>query len=88
MPESDALALHPDIMFRSIGEEGIIVDQRQPEVIVVNAQGIRIIELIRETGSRKAVEDRLMEEFEAPADEIKNDLDDFLNQLRERGMIR
>ena len=84
---TDAIALHPDILFRTVDDEGVVVDQRQPEVMVVNAQAVHILELIRATGSRKLVVDELAQKYDADREVISSDLDQFLDELRQREML-
>jgi signal transduction histidine kinase len=87
MTADDLLTLHPDILFRKVDDEGIIVDQRQPEVMVINSQALRILELIRETGSRQELLTRLSAEYETNPATLAADVDEFLLQLRERDML-
>ncbi len=87
MHKEDDLRLHPDILFRAVPPEGVLVDQRIPSVMVINESGLRMMELIREMGSREAVIRALVEEYEAPADVIGADVDAFLDDLRSRDML-
>ncbi len=86
-PHSDTLVLHPDILFRAVDDEGVVVDQRQPEVMVVNGQAVEILDLIRQTGSRNAVLNELQQKYDAERAVIAADLDDFLDELRIRKML-
>jgi len=83
----DALTIHPDILFRQVDDEGVVVDQRQPEVMVINGQAVKILELIRETGSRKEVLAALVKTYNGDPATITSDLDEFLVTLREREML-
>ena len=83
----DRLTLRPQVRFRAIDEEGVIVHTERGVVIVVNALGLRTLELIREQGSRRAVIARLAAEYDAPDTTIAADLDAFLGQLREQRLI-
>jgi len=84
---TDTLTIHPDILFRAVDDEGVVVDQRQPEVMVVNGEAVYILKLIRETGSRKAVLESLLQEYDADPATIAADLDNFLSELRSRKML-
>jgi ribosome-interacting GTPase 1 len=84
---ADTLALHPEILFRTVDDEGVVVDQRQPEVMVVNGQAVHILELIRTTGSRRAVLNELVEQYDADEATIATDLDAFLEELKQRKML-
>lgn len=83
----DTLTINPDILFRAVDDEGVVVDQRQPEVMVINRQALQILELIHETGSRKALLDRLAGKYVADQSTIAADVDEFLSELRKREML-
>lgn len=83
----DRLALRPQVRFRAIDEEGVIVHTERGVVIVVNALGLRTLELIREQGSRQALIARLAVEYDAPDTTIATDLDAFLDQMREQQLL-
>jgi signal transduction histidine kinase len=84
---NDRLTLRPQVRFRAIDGEGVIVHTERGVVIVVNTLGLRILELVREQGSRRAVVDRLSAEYDAPETTIAADLDAFLVQLCEQQLI-
>lgn len=84
---NDRLTLCPQIRFRAVDEEGVIVHTERGVAIVVNAQGLRTLELIRERGSRRAVIEQLAAEYDAPETAIAADVDAFLIQLREQQLI-
>jgi hypothetical protein len=55
--------------------------------MVINSQALRILELIRETGSRQELLTRLSAEYETNPATLAADVDEFLLQLRERDML-
>jgi hypothetical protein len=83
----DRLTLRPQVRFRAVDEEGVIVHTERSVVIVVNALGLRTLELIREQGSRQAVIERLAAEYDAPETTIAADVDAFLDQMREQQLL-
>ncbi len=85
--DDEGLVLHPDVVFRAVGDEGVVVDQRRPEVMVVNRLALRVLQLIRETGSRGAVLAALASEYPVEPAIIEADMDGFLDDLRRRGLI-
>jgi hypothetical protein len=85
--ENDSLVLHPDVVFRAVGDEGVVVDQRRPEVMVVNHLALRVLQLIQETGSRDAVLAALESEYQVEPTVIAADMDHFLADLRGRGLV-
>lgn len=83
----DRLTLRSQVRFRAIDEEGVIVHTERGVVIVINALGLRTLELIREQGSRRAVIARLAAEYDAPDTTIAADVDAFLDQMREQQLL-
>ena len=83
----DRLALCPQVRFRAVDQEGVIIHTERGVVIVVNALGLRTLELIREQGSRRAVIERLTAEYDAPEATIVADLDAFLDQMRAQQLL-
>ncbi len=83
----DRLILRPQVRFRAVDGEGVLIHTERGVVIVVNALGLRTLELIREQGSRQAVIERLTAEYDAPQATITADLDAFLDQIRAQQLI-
>lgn len=86
LDESD-LKLHDDVLFRAVGEEGVVVDQRGPTVLVVNAVALRVLELLRGGVVVSEIAHHLAEEFDAEKKHITLDVEVFLEQLKERGLL-
>ncbi len=84
---TDRLRLSPQVRFRAVDKEGVIIHTQRGVVIVVNSLGLRIMELIREHGCRQGVLDRLIDEYDAPESILSTDLDDFLARLREQALV-
>lgn len=83
----DALALDPHVRYRAVGEEGVVVNVEHDRVLVVNALGLRTLELIRATGSRGATLAALVTEYDATPERIEEDLERFLAELREHRIL-
>jgi len=79
---------HPDSAFRKIGDEGgLVVLPGRAEVKVLNPVGVAVFALL--DGSRDVDElaAAVAEEFEIHAEAARRDVLDFLEQLRENGML-
>lgn len=79
--------LDADILFRAVGEEGVVVDQRGPSVLVVNAVALRVLELLRGGASETAIAAQLADEFDAEPQQIAADVRQFLDELKTRAML-
>ncbi len=83
----DRLTLRSQVRFRAIDEEGVIVHTERGVVIVINALGLRTLELIREQGSRRAVIAQLAAEYDVSDTTIAADVDAFLDQMRGQQLL-
>lgn len=88
MHDNDRLELSPHVRFRAVGDEGVVVQVEQGQVIVTNGVALRTLELIREHGSKAAMLDRLAAEFDVTDEELVADVAAFLQELREHGLLR
>lgn len=87
MKPRDYLALDENIRFRRVGDEGVIVDQRSAEVMVISEVAVRALELIRDTRSMRDVLAGITGEFEVSLDQARVDMEYFIGTLRSRSML-
>lgn len=75
------LALDPHVRFRRFDDEGVIVNQKSAEAVVVNEVGARLLEV---ADGRRTIGDcaaLLVTEFEAERDVIERDVLAFADAL-------
>jgi hypothetical protein len=84
---NDRIELEQDVLFRRVAGEGVVVDQLNAQVMVVNEVGLRILELIREGRPAANIPDVLAKEFNEDRSKISADFEQFLGELREHGLI-
>ena len=77
----------PDVRFRIVADEAVVVRQKDAEVIVLNEVGGRILELIEERLDHDVLAERLADEFDSSVEQLASDVDQFLAQLVEAGVI-
>jgi hypothetical protein len=82
----EVIALDDNILFRRVAGEGVVVDQRRAEVMVVNEVGLRVLELIREKLSVEQIIAAVNAEFDAEPETVEADVLRFIDQITERGM--
>lgn len=93
MPTIDPTALdrpkrNPKTAFRDFGDEGgLVVIPGRAEVKVVNAVAMAIYPLLDGTRTRDEIVAKVVEEYEISPEEARRDLDAFLAQLAEHGML-
>jgi PqqD family protein of HPr-rel-A system len=77
----------PAVPFQKLEEDTIVVDPRTREVHLLNDTAGRIWDLL---SSKATVEDlaaRLGEEYEAPAEELRDAVTELLHDLRSKGLV-
>ena len=80
------LVLDPHARFRRFDDEGVIVNQKNAEALVVNEVGARLLEV---ADGRRTIADcaeLLVTEFDAERDVIERDLLTFANALVDAGV--
>lgn len=87
MTDEKQLELDEDILFRGVGGEGVVVDQRRSSVMVVNPVALRILELLREGLTVSAISNRLADEFDAEPLRIAADVALFIEELKRRDIV-
>jgi len=76
-----------DVRFRALDDEGIVVRQQAGEVIVVNAAGTRVIELVAAGASGASIVDQLEKEYDTDRATLERDVAAHLAELLEAHVI-
>jgi hypothetical protein len=76
-----------DVRYRTVGGEGIVLRQEAREVLVLNETGARVLSLLDGRRDVAGVEAALEAERDAPAQEIRRDLEEFLEELLAAGVV-
>lgn len=71
----------PDVRYRVIDDEAVVVRQGEGDVLVLNEVAARVLQLVGEGLSPSEIGDRLSSEYEASEAAIRNDVDRFLEEL-------
>ena len=80
----DALTMAPDVMFRNLNDEAVLLDLKNGTYFGLNDIGTRIWELILEHGSLSQVRDLILQEFDVDREAVERDLLALAGQLVER----
>jgi len=84
---ADRLRLAPDVRFRVVVEEGVVLRQRSAEVLVVNEVGARVLALIDPSRTVAQVLLQLEEEFDVERTVLEADVAAFLAELVASGVV-
>ncbi len=80
-------ARRPDVRYRRVGDEAVVIRQEAAEVVVLNEVAARILELADAGRTRDEMLEGLLAEFDVPRDRLAADLDAFLAELESGGLI-
>lgn len=81
------ITIPPDVLYRSLGGETVLLNLETGETFSLDASAYRVWELIEEHGDRDLVEAALREEYDAPPDSIAEDVGTFLEELVGKGLV-
>ena len=77
----------PDVVFQSIGGEGLLLGLNDEVVFSLNASGARIAQLIADRLDFGTMVETLAEEYGLSLEEIESDVVQLLDVLQSRGLI-
>jgi hypothetical protein len=84
---SSSFRIAKDVRYRVIDDEAVVVRQREGDVLVLNQVAARVLQLVGENLSPTEIGDRVVEEFEAPAKAIREDVERFLDELEKLDVL-
>lgn len=77
----------PDVMFRTIGDEAVLLNLKTEMYLGSDAVGTRMWTVLAEAGSIQAAYDVLLREFDVEPATLRQDLDEYVGKLLEHGLI-
>ena len=82
-----AFRIAPDVRYRVIDDEAVVVRQREGDVLVFNQVAARVIQLVGEGLSPQQIGDCAVDEFDAPEAVIREDVATFLEELENLNVV-
>jgi len=82
-----AFRIAPDVRYRVIDDEAVVVRQREGDVLVFNQVAARVIQLVGEGLSPQQIGDCAVDEFDAPEAMIREDVETFLDELESLNVV-
>jgi hypothetical protein len=77
----------PDVLFRDLGDEAVLLDLKSGTYFGLNAVGSRIWQLIAAPAPLGTVRDRLLAEYDVEADQAWRDIQTLVGELLRRGLL-
>jgi hypothetical protein len=84
---ADYLALHPQVATQTVDGLKVMVLSDSGEVLVLNATGTRIVELIDSKHSVTEVSHAIEDDYPESAADVRRDLESFLQILLDAGAL-
>ncbi len=78
----------PDVRYRLVHDEGVVIRQEAGEALVLNEVGARILDLIDGQLDVRGLTLQLLEEFEVEPKALLTDTAAFLEELLAIGVVR
>lgn len=81
------IILSPDVMVRKVGEESVLLDLKTERYLGLDDVSSRFWDLLTSGEPIQSAYDKLLEEFEVEPERLRNDLDLFVQELVQFGLI-
>ena len=87
VPFSERVTIAPDVLFRLVGEEAVLLNLTTELYLGLDLVGARMWTVLNGAPSIQAAYDALLEEYEVEPERLRHDLDELLGELLEQGLI-
>src|SRR5438132_1254018 len=77
----------PDVLYRAVGDEAVLLNLKTELYLGLDPVGTRMWTVFQESASIEEAYDKLLGEYDVDAARLRSDLNEFLGQLREQGLI-
>ena len=84
---SSRVAVAPDVMFRIVGEESVLLHLKSETYLGLDPVGTRMWNVLTESPSIQKAYEVLQTEYDVEAEELRRDLQEFLHKLQENELI-
>ena len=87
MKLSDAVAIPPQVMARTVGDETVILDLASGTYYGLDPVGARMWQLMTDGQTLAAVCETLLDEYEVTREALEGDILRLTEELRARGLV-
>jgi hypothetical protein len=84
---SDRVRVAPDVLFRMVSDEAILVNLNTEVYLGLNAVGARMWDVLNSASSIEAAYEALLGEYEVEPQQLRADLEELLGQLLGQKLI-
>jgi Coenzyme PQQ synthesis protein D (PqqD) len=86
-PFSARVKVVPDVVFRLVGDESVLLNLNTGQYLGLNASGTRMWNVLTAASSIQTAYDALLQEYDVEPARLHADLVAFLDQLRDTHLI-
>jgi len=84
---SNRVRVAPDVLFRLVSDEGVLVNLRTEVYLGLNPVGTRMWTVLNNASSIQAAYEELLQEYEVEPARLRSDIEEFLDQLLGQKLI-
>lgn len=84
---TERVSVAPDVLFRLVGDEGVLVNLKTERYLGLNPVGTRMWNVLGSAASIQAAYDALLQEYEVEPAQLRTDLEEFIDQLLAQKLI-
>ena len=84
---SERVKVAPDVLFRVVGDEGVLVNLNTQKYLGLNAVGTHMWLTLSQAASIQAAYEALLEEYDVAPPRLLADLEEFIGELRSHQLI-
>jgi len=84
---SERVSVAPDVLFRLVGEEAVLLNLNTALYLGLNPVGTRMWSVLSSTSTIQAAYDQLLEEYEVGPAQLRADLEEFIDELLGQKLI-
>lgn len=87
MPPTLSVSVPEGVLFRDLGEEAVLLELKTGQYYSLNEVGTRMWRLLAEHGSIASVVLELNGEYEVAEEQLRKDVEGFVDILASRGLL-
>ena len=82
------IAVAPDVMFRTVGDESVLLHLKSETYMGLDPVGPRMWTLLTASESIQRAYEALLAEYEVDGQQLRRDLEDFVGKLVEHDLVQ
>ena len=84
---TERVSVAPDVLFRLVGDEGVLLNLNTTLYLGLNPTGSRMWNALTSARSIQAAYDELLQEYEVEPAQLRADLEEFIQRLLGQNLI-